>query len=105
MHDETGRLGDDDDVVVVVAHVDVDVRARVAAARSGAGSASTSTISPSCELATLADRPPVDDDRARVEQRLHVAAAPAGEQRDRAVDALAVEHLPGPRSARSRHSR
>ena len=58
---------------------------------SGTGSPSTSTISPACKPPALADRTPVDEDAAVGEQRLHVTAAPTGEQGHRAIHPLAVE--------------
>ena len=90
VHDETGRLGDDDDVGVFVPHLDVDVRLGLRRRDRRRLGEHVDDLT-GAQLATLADGPPVDDDRARFQQRLHIAAAPAGQQRDRPVDAFTVE--------------
>ena len=78
VHDETGRLEDDDDVCVFVPHLDVDVRLRLRRRDRRRLGEHVDDLT-GAQLATLADRPPVDDDRARFQQRLHIAATPAGQ--------------------------
>ncbi len=90
MHDQTRGLGDDDDVVVLVPHHHFDIgfgNRRHVGYRFAAHLDDLAFV----QTPALADRAPVDEDTAVREERLHVAAAPTGEQRHRAVHPLAVE--------------
>ena len=95
VHHEARRLGNDDDVVVLVADVDLDLGFGLRR-RGRHGLVEQLDDLTGAQAMALADRRcPSTSDRARVQQRLHVAAAPAGEQRDGAIDAFAVERRAG----------
>ena len=90
VHDQSGRLRHDDHVVVGVTHDDLDGRV---AGRRRVGPRLVEQVDDlaGAQAMALGRRLPVDADRARVDQRLHRDAGPAGHQRDRPVEALAVE--------------
>jgi hypothetical protein len=92
VHDETGGFRNHDYVVVGVANVYDHVRV-------GLGDRVEGRLLEHLDHRTrdepvaLAHLVPVDHDRAATHERLHVGAAPAGQQRDRAVDPLAREDV------------
>ena len=86
VHDEPGRLGEHHDVVVGVAHVDGTIAGSADGRRADRGLVEDLDHRARDEAVALPHRPAVDHDRVAREQRLHVGAAPTGEQRDRAVD-------------------
>ena len=93
MHDEPGRLVDDDDVVVVVAHVDRHASATGSRRRHPARRGPRRRLA-AREAVALRRRPrPPTSTVAVAQQRLDLGSAPAGEQRHRAVDALPGERL------------
>ena len=90
VHDESRGLGHDDDVVVFVPHRHFDVGLGDGR-RVGNRFAEHLDDLACVQAPALADRTPVDEDSAVGEQRLHVTAAPTGEQGHGPIHPLAVE--------------